>query len=288
LSHLRIHRWLGYLLLGLLLPLVFGIADAQTAPGTTNPETPAHEVIESPTWLEKLSFDRLTVLFSLLAILATAGSYFSYRRAQQFARYRPIYLAPGEQSRVQLGYGRSGNSNSEVFAWVYLGSSATILAIILFALIWIPRSVTIFFLICLIPSAIVFGFLIACLLDGRFSALRPCWDPNENRPMKRLDPETVKSRLNEPQKQVAWELGSIEIEGWYLTENPSAIHLRIYDFPRGPRRYRYCPTCQEYILYVADSRVVKEPTNRSEGTRLITYRCHCCDYQDEERKTIPR
>ncbi len=45
LSHLRIHRWLGYLLLGLLLPLAFGIANAQTDSGTT--ETPTQEVIEN-------------------------------------------------------------------------------------------------------------------------------------------------------------------------------------------------------------------------------------------------
>jgi len=47
LSHLRIRRWLGYLVLGLLLPLVFGIANAQTNSSTTSTETPSQEVIEN-------------------------------------------------------------------------------------------------------------------------------------------------------------------------------------------------------------------------------------------------
>jgi len=44
LKRLRIRHLLGYLLLGLLLPLVFGIANAQTDSATT--ETPTQEVIE--------------------------------------------------------------------------------------------------------------------------------------------------------------------------------------------------------------------------------------------------
>jgi len=46
LSHLRILRPLGYLVLGLLLPLVFGIANAQTEPSTTNTQATAQEAIE--------------------------------------------------------------------------------------------------------------------------------------------------------------------------------------------------------------------------------------------------
>jgi len=45
LKRLRIRYLLGYLLLGLLLPLVFGIANAQTDSATT--ETPTQEVIEN-------------------------------------------------------------------------------------------------------------------------------------------------------------------------------------------------------------------------------------------------
>ena len=47
LSYLRIHRWLGYLLLGLLLPLVFGIANAQTDPSTSETQATGKEVIEN-------------------------------------------------------------------------------------------------------------------------------------------------------------------------------------------------------------------------------------------------
>jgi len=45
LKHLQIRYLLGYLLLGLLLPLVFGIANAQTDSATT--ETPTQEIIEN-------------------------------------------------------------------------------------------------------------------------------------------------------------------------------------------------------------------------------------------------
>lgn len=45
-NHFRIPR-LKYLLLGLLLPLVFGIANAQTDPDTTNTDPPVQEVIEN-------------------------------------------------------------------------------------------------------------------------------------------------------------------------------------------------------------------------------------------------
>ncbi len=45
-SHFHFHSRWGYLLLGLLLPLVFGIANAQTDSDTTSSETPNQEVIE--------------------------------------------------------------------------------------------------------------------------------------------------------------------------------------------------------------------------------------------------
>jgi len=47
LSHLRLRRRLGYLLLGLLLPLAFGIANAQTDPSTSETQATGKEVIEN-------------------------------------------------------------------------------------------------------------------------------------------------------------------------------------------------------------------------------------------------
>ena len=236
--------------------------------------------IESPTLLEQLTSNSRTIFLSLLGIAAIGLSYFSYRQARQVARNRPIYLNPGEQSRVKVGLGRSRNSDSVVFAWVFIGSSLATLAIALFLSMGIADiSIFVSVIGVILPIAIVFifGLFLASLLDEKFSNLRPRLDANEHCSMKSMDSQTVKSHLSEPEKQTAWELGSIEVEGWYSPENPSAIHLRIYDFPRGPRRYRCCPTCQEYIVYVADIRVVKEATTRYEGTRLNTCKCHCCD-----------
>jgi len=122
-------------------------------------------------------------------------------------------------------------------------------------------------------------------LEYKMSSLRPRLDRNEHRPMKRMDAKKVKPYLNEREKRVAWKLGSIDLEGWYSPENPSAIHCRIYDLPKGRYKYKFCPTCQEYIVDVAREKVVQ--TKRFEyPTRLTIYRCFCCDYQSEEREKI--
>lgn len=45
LYHLRLHRSFRYSLLGLLLPLVFGIANAQTNPSSANTKTTGFETV---------------------------------------------------------------------------------------------------------------------------------------------------------------------------------------------------------------------------------------------------
>ena len=94
-------------------------------------------------------------------------------------------------------------------------------------------------------------------------------------------------RLTEAQN-VASKLGGVSYRGYKCpncsdTKNSYAILSYVSD----SSRYQPCPHCQE-LTVIKSEETLEKATQNSEGKRLITKKCHCCDYQTEKTVTIPR
>ncbi|MEM7757718.1 MAG: hypothetical protein AAF298_06305 [Cyanobacteria bacterium P01_A01_bin.40] len=50
---------------------------------------------------------------------------------------------------------------------------------------------------------------------------------------------------------------------------------------------RACPVCKE-LTASRTKKTIKRATTRSKGKKLISDRCHCCNYYEENIKIIPR
>ncbi len=107
--------------------------------------------------------------------------------------------------------------------------------------------------------------------------------------MEKLEPETLTSYLSQPE-QVAQELGNVSYDGWQCPRcqpnlSGKKIHIRAYVTKN--KKFTICPTCQE--LTVERTLVVLQAASETKaGQRLVTQKCHCCDYFQENIKTIPQ
>ena len=112
---------------------------------------------------------------------------------------------------------------------------------------------------------------------------------NCKKPMKKVDDSIIQSTLSKPE-QVAQQLGSVKFEGWTCSECSQQLtglrfHRIAYD-SYSPK-FRQCPTCQE-LTVTQTRKTLKHATEYSSGIRLISEKCHCCDYYTEWEETIPR
>jgi uncharacterized protein len=103
-----------------------------------------------------------------------------------------------------------------------------------------------------------------------------------------LVPENIlNDELIDTQK-TAQKLGSKRFEGWHCShcypDNLSKFHLREYILNNS--RFSECPYCQE-LTVVRKEEIIKQPSYSDTGIRLITYRCQCCDYLQEQQEIIP-
>jgi uncharacterized protein len=89
-------------------------------------------------------------------------------------------------------------------------------------------------------------------------------------------------------QQTASELGGVSYRGYKcLSCNDEANpHVIVAYFSKSDR-YQTCPDCQE-LTVTRSEETIKEATQTRQGKRLITKKCHCCDYQTEKTTTIPR
>ena len=94
-------------------------------------------------------------------------------------------------------------------------------------------------------------------------------------------------QLTQPQ-QIASELGGVSYRGYKCHScsdeaNPYVILAYISD----SSRYQTCPDCQE-LTVIRTEETIEEATQTSQGKRLITKKCHYCDYHTETTTMIPR
>ena len=105
-------------------------------------------------------------------------------------------------------------------------------------------------------------------------------------PMERVE----NIELSKPQL-VAQKIGSVSYRG-YKCPNCNDERIKeneylIVAYESKSSRYRNCPHCQE-LTVTRTKETVKRATRYSSGKRLITDKCHCCDYLKEKEETIPR
>ena len=87
---------------------------------------------------------------------------------------------------------------------------------------------------------------------------------------------------------IAQKLGGVSYRGYKCSscsneENPYVTLSYLSD----SSRYQDCPNCQE-LTVMRQEKTVKKATKKSQGKRLITKKCHCCDYQTERIISTPR
>jgi len=118
---------------------------------------------------------------------------------------------------------------------------------------------------------------------------RPLHCDRCKQPMTKLDSSSLMLYLSQPQ-QVAQKIGSIEFEGWQCPNcrpHLTGLGMHIHAYVSNSSQFNRCPKCQERTVTKMSS-VLSHPTQYSEGRRLTTYNCHCCDYHKQTEEWIPR
>ncbi len=110
-----------------------------------------------------------------------------------------------------------------------------------------------------------------------------------SKPMEQVEATEIESLLTKPQK-VAQKIGTNKFKGWRCSccakkiQQPH-LHLLIYQF-RG--KASDCPICNELTVTDLRTKVIREATQCSSGTRRTWKECQCCNYTTTTDKTIPR
>lgn len=118
---------------------------------------------------------------------------------------------------------------------------------------------------------------------------RPLHCARCKQPMTKLDSSSLMLYLSQPQ-QVAQKIGSIEFEGWQCPNcrpHLTGLGMHIHAYVSNSSQFSRCPKCQEWTVTKTFS-VLSNATQYSEGRRLTTYTCHCCDYHKQTKEWIPR
>jgi uncharacterized protein len=116
---------------------------------------------------------------------------------------------------------------------------------------------------------------------------------NSNRPvfcatckqkMEKVDETQLNNELSKPEK-IAQKIGSVKFEGWKCSK--CSHQPVIIGYTSVFSEFRKCHNCKE-LTVTHTKKTLKHPTRHSKGKRLVTEKCHCCDYYREKQETIPR
>jgi uncharacterized protein len=107
--------------------------------------------------------------------------------------------------------------------------------------------------------------------------------------MEKVDTSRIKSCLSNPEK-VAQKLGSIHFEGWTCpdcSQQLTGLEYHLVARVSNSGRFKKCPTCKE-LTATRTKKILQHATQSHTGQRLIIDKCHCCEYYQQYKETIPR
>lgn len=107
--------------------------------------------------------------------------------------------------------------------------------------------------------------------------------------MEKVDDSIIQATLSKPE-QVAQKIGSLKFYGWKCPNCSQQLTGAGYHRVACESRFGNfceCPTCDE-LTVTHTTQILERPTEYSTGIKLITNKCHCCDYQKQWEELIPR
>lgn len=125
--------------------------------------------------------------------------------------------------------------------------------------------------------------------ESRFKGgSRVCICATCKKKMEQVENSIVQATLSKPQ-QVAQQIGSLRFEGWrcpQCSQKIAGLGFRRVAYQPRFNQFCECPACQE-LTVKRTVQILQYPTESSTGERLITYECHCCEYQTQIEQIIP-
>lgn len=90
--------------------------------------------------------------------------------------------------------------------------------------------------------------------------------------------------LTKPQR-VAQQLGSVSYQGYKCPQCSLTNSYSLISYITYFSGYKVCSLCDE-LTASRTEKTLEQPTTYSTGKKLISDRCHCCDYYKENIQTI--
>lgn len=87
------------------------------------------------------------------------------------------------------------------------------------------------------------------------------------------------------EQDIEERLGTVDYDVWLC---PKCGDTEIIPYEQNTGAYTECPVCHARALHAVADRIVKQPTPRSTGMRVTTYRCAACGYEDNHTTTLPK
>lgn len=112
---------------------------------------------------------------------------------------------------------------------------------------------------------------------------------NCKKQMEKVDASTIESSLSK-QEKVAQQLGSVHFEGWKCpncSQQLTGLEYHIVALVSNSGQFKNCPICKE-LTATRTKKILQHATHSSTGQRLMIDKCHCCEYYNEYKETIPR
>lgn len=81
------------------------------------------------------------------------------------------------------------------------------------------------------------------------------------------------------------QIGAVDYDVWLC---PKCHETEIIPYVSRSSAYTECPVCHARTFRVIDVHTAVQPTQTSEGLRIITRRCLNCGHEDDENQSIPK
>ena len=126
--------------------------------------------------------------------------------------------------------------------------------------------------------------LLLCLWQMKRLRTRPHVCPNCQSPMQKLDEETDNLYLT-PAQDLEEKLNSVDYDVWLC---PNCGEKDVIPFPNRRSPYQECPQCGARACLLTADRILRQPTQRTEGLGEKIYTCRNCHRQTRRPYSIAK